>query len=300
MQLIIFLSVIVCALAYTAPGTKFDLSKWHLQLPVNGVQTVSSSTNPPLSSYSSKWFYLDADGKMTFTTITSGDHTSGSQYARSELREVYSSSDDNWSLSANNGLHVLEATLEVTSCPTSNKVTTIGQIHTYNADIPVIVEMQWTDGKVRAMYSEKDSSVHKYQYFTFADTVGNGLFSYKVLLDNGKLTLQVNGKGTTADVSGWSPTQQYFKAGDYVQSNVGDVLCTAKFSALCVKHGATSCTPQVADRLDDGTQDQPSSNNLAIGLGVGLGVGGFVLIAAAAIGFFAYKKSKDSSAEERF
>jgi len=159
--------------------------------------------------------------------------------------------------------------------------------------------MQWTNGQVRAMYSQKDSSVHKYQYFTFPDTVGNGLFSYKVLLNNGKLTLQVNGKGTTVDVSGWSPTQQYFKAGDYVQSNVGAALCTAKFSALCVKHGATSCTPQVAARLDDGTQE-PTQNNLAIGLGVGLGVGLFVLVAAAAIGFFAYQKSTASSAEERF
>lgn len=143
--------VLVCAFSYTAPGSKFDLSKWNLQLPVNNVQTISGPKGD-LDTYSSKWFWLDQQGKMVFTTITSGNHTPGSKYARSELREIFSSSDPDWSLPSKNGLHVLEATAQVTSCPTSNKKTTLGQIHTVDAKLPIVVELQWVDGKVVVMY----------------------------------------------------------------------------------------------------------------------------------------------------
>jgi len=292
MQLIVFLALIVGIFAYTAPGSKFDLSKWNLQLPINQVQTI-----PPdqLDTYASKWFFLDANGKMVFTTITSGDHTSGSQFARSELREIFSSSDPNWSLSSKNGQHVLEATAQVTSCPTSNKVTTLGQIHTVDADIPIIVELQWKNGKVSVMYSQKDSSDHKYQTFVFDDEVGSNLFHYKILVNNNKLTMTVNGQSKTTDISGWSGVKQYFKAGNYVQSYVGDVLCTAKFSTLCVKHGATSCSQP--SRME-GEEPSGSPNSLAIGLGVGLGVGLFALVVVGLIAFFAYKKSQ-AQPEER-
>jgi len=294
---LLFLSLLVCAFSYTAPGSKFDLSKWNLQLPVNNVQTISGPKGD-LDTYSSKWFWLDQQGKMVFTTITSGNHTPGSKYARSELREIFSSSDPDWSLPSKNGLHVLEATAQVTSCPTSNKKTTLGQIHTVDAKLPIVVELQWVDGKVVVMYSQKDSKNHKYQYFTFNDNVGNGLFKYKILVNNGKMTMQVNSQSKTVDISGWTGTKQYFKAGNYVQSNVGDVLCTAKFSTLCVKHGATSCTNQL-NRMEGEEEPVGHSNSLAIGLGVGLGVGFLALVIVGSIAFFAYKKSQHNEMAER-
>jgi len=174
-------------------------------------------------------------------TITNGDHTSGSQYARTELREIYKpGKSDNWKLSDDNGLHVLNATVSVPSCATQNKKVTIGQIHTVGADIPVILELQWVNGWIQAMYSLKDSSVHKYLDHNFT-SVSHQEFNYQVVVNKGTLSIEVDGKSMSANIQGWSPTPQYFKAGDYVQSNVGAYQCTAWFKRLCVTHGLTHC-----------------------------------------------------------
>jgi len=148
-------------------------------------------------------------------------------------------SHGDWKLSDNGGKHVLHANLTVPSCSTENGKVTVGQIHTVDASLPIVIEMQWINGKASMMYSTKDSSVHKYKYHVFRDEVGHNNFYYTIVIDSGYLVVTVGGETFKVDVSGWGSTLQYFKAGDYVQSNVGNYMCTVSMSRLCVAHGKT-------------------------------------------------------------
>jgi len=261
---------------YKAPATKFDLTNWKLQLPVEPQEV----GQPALNKYASKYFYLSSDGAMTFMSITNGVHTANSQYERSELREMAPGGD--WSISGNSA-HVLKATLSVPSCATDNNKVTIGQIHTNspNAELPIVVELQWTAGRVSAMYSTKDSPVHKYLSHIFG-TVGASKFDYTILIQNKKMIITVTGfPALTVDVSGWGSTPQYFKAGDYVQSNTGAYQCTVKFYSLCTGHGKSSCTPGSVSAATDAmaitSSDGPTSTSFSDEGSPGWAVGLLVL-----------------------
>jgi hypothetical protein len=114
-----------------APSGNFDLSNWKITLPVdsNGRFSGTAMEVKNLSGYQhSKYFYTAADGAMTFVAPVEGATTSGSSYARSELREMNGTANAAWNLQTGG---FMSATLEVDAAPnrdgTGGKIV-VGQI----------------------------------------------------------------------------------------------------------------------------------------------------------------------------
>ena len=118
----------VAVVAVAPPGQLFDLSSWDLQTPVsNGDGGVVIIKQPQLATYTSEHFYTnETDLGMSFYAPINGAHTSGSKYARSELR-----GRPNFTFK---GLHVMNVTMQVLRVSTKG-VTTIGQVRRADASV---------------------------------------------------------------------------------------------------------------------------------------------------------------------
>ena len=115
------------------PSDNFDLSNWSLQLPVNahGEPSGTATEKTNLIGYKdSDYFYTGSDGAMVFVAPVQGARTSGSDYTRSELREMNGPREAAWTV-AQGG--TLTAELAVEGVPAeSNGVPggmVIGQVH---------------------------------------------------------------------------------------------------------------------------------------------------------------------------
>ena len=89
------------------PSENFDLSYWKLTLPadLDGNGKVDEISDSALQGWSDeRFFYTDpVTGGMVFRTVPGGVTTSGSSYARSELREMMRRGDESISTRNDNG-----------------------------------------------------------------------------------------------------------------------------------------------------------------------------------------------------
>ena len=239
------------------PGHNFDLSHWKLQLPVN-TNGVLSGTNlgvqeiltPQLvAGFTDDYFYSAADGAMTFWSPVTGATTSGTDYPRSELREMLNPNDTSvdW---RGYGTHTLSASCQVLQVPNSGKVC-IGQIKEFSGLGLPLVFLLYDNGTILGrvkMVSTDDTSNYT---FTCANVGLSNNISYQVRMVNGLISIAVNGVTNSLDVfqtdPAWATNTLYFKAGAYCQDNVGTDLEGARvaFYSLNVAH-APSITNQPA------------------------------------------------------
>jgi hypothetical protein len=237
------------------PGGNFNLTNWYLGLPVDssgGTSGASASIEAAqlTAGYTNAlYFYTGPDGAMTFWAPVTGATTTGSDYPRSELREqiIPGETDINW---RGYGTHILSATNKVTEVPSTKKVI-IGQIHTKTGDARPLVKLQYNDGTIEALVKHyaQDSSPNTDNKLTFQNVGLNNQVAYKIQMENGLVTVTVNGlsKSTNAFLTdtNWISQEFYFKAGSYCQDNVGPTNEGARvaFYALTRSH-APSITNQ--------------------------------------------------------
>jgi hypothetical protein len=116
------------------PGDILDLAKWTLMLP-------TGSEGDPDNTYAVRWgvlpglFYVDDTNAVVFETPANGFHSSGSKYARTELREM---ADTNWTKAAwaSNKARSLECDMAIdTSGLTARKRVNGMQLHGGSDDI---------------------------------------------------------------------------------------------------------------------------------------------------------------------
>ena len=119
--------------ANVAPSANFDLSNWKITLPIDSSGGFGGTAVEvkDLNGYQhSKYFVTANDGAMVFNAPVNGATTSGSSYARSELREMNGADRAAWNLSTGG---FMAATLEVDQVPTKTDGTQgriiVGQIH---------------------------------------------------------------------------------------------------------------------------------------------------------------------------
>jgi len=231
--------------ADVAPGGNFDLSLWELQEPVGspGSPTIihpAALVGP--SGYHDDYFYTDPNcGAMTFWDPESGVTTPNSTFPRSELREMNSDgSEANWPLS---GTNTLSATVAVTRVPDH---VCIGQVHCgtpLQAGVvattkPLVELYYYANGDIKVGI-ENDPAGGQTTYPITNVPLGTR-FSYAIqLLGDGTLNLTVNGSKRSFTVpSAFAGYGEYFKAGNYDQTNGGDstVGAIVQFYALSVLH----------------------------------------------------------------
>lgn len=210
----------------------FDLSNWKITLPVDskgGTSGVAVEVKNLIGYEDSKYFYDAPDGAMVFSAMADGATTSGSKYARSELREMNGSDRAAWKLSEGG---TMTATLEVDKVPQKDggpgKIV-IGQIHGQDEEL---VRLYYENGKVYFV-NDRAGSNNDETTFALKDASGkepnislNEKFSYKIDAKGDALTVEVYADGQTYTSTSkinsvWQSDSFYFKAGAYLGVNEG-------------------------------------------------------------------------------
>ena len=210
---------------------KFDLSNWNITLPVDsyGGSTGLAIEVMELYQYESSYFYDAPDGAMVFKAMADGATTSGTQYARCELREMIDGDTRAaWKLSQGG---TMTATLKVDSVPTlagggSGKVI-VGQIHGKSDEL---VRLYWEGGKV-FFRNDQAGTTDSEKTFTFKNAAGQEpsialgeKFSYMIDAYQNTLVVKIFADGqeyssvTTINTI-WQADTFYFKAGAYLGTN---------------------------------------------------------------------------------
>lgn len=210
------------------PTQSIDLSCWRLELPTGTANGPDRIPTPQLvAGYSSQYFMPSATGIEFWCPVT-GVTTSGSKYARTELREAHvDGSVYNWTYT--NFDSSLSATLSVTQVPSNGKIA-VAQIHDSGAggiSHQSMLELLF-DSRARQIYAQyrnlpTDSSNQPNVILSTDVSVGD-TFSYNIRLSHdGALSIAVNGvvKFTKQMDSAWAQQGLYFKAGDYLRDNAG-------------------------------------------------------------------------------
>jgi hypothetical protein len=116
-----------------APSLTFSLRHWKITLPTdrNGAFSGTAYEVKSLIGYVNlNYFYTGSDGAMVFKAPVEGATTSGSRYARSELREMNGPERAAWTIDQGGSM---KATLKVDQVPTLFNGTkgrvVVGQVH---------------------------------------------------------------------------------------------------------------------------------------------------------------------------
>ncbi|KAA8482221.1 alginate lyase [Arcticibacter tournemirensis] len=208
------------------PAKVLDLTNWKLTLPVNTDHAGNPDEikQPELNTYSSAdYFHVNKGGDgVVFRAQTGGATTSGSNFPRSELREMLNNGKTSAAWSSSEGTHTLFIDQRVTHLPDVRKHIVIGQIH--DADKYVIF-FRLEDRKLLV-------SVNGGSRITLDDNYQLGTrFSVKFVVANDKTQCYYNEKLKYTFEGHF--TDAYFKAGAYVQSScqgakkVAGESCTA-------------------------------------------------------------------------
>ena len=196
----------------TLPSDFLNLTNWKLTLPVDTSRAGSPDeiTQTALDSFQDPdYFRVNSTlNGVVFTAPCSGATTSGSGYARSELREMINNGIDKASWSTTSGTHTMEITEAITHLPVVKPHVVAGQIHGSGDDV-VVFRLEGT--KLFIDENGKTGPILTSNYH-----VGD-VFTVKFVASNGGVACYYNGQYIfTYPVSA---SGCYFKAGCYTQSN---------------------------------------------------------------------------------
>jgi hypothetical protein len=234
-----------------------NLTNWRLGLPVDakGGITGTSHTIEKLQNYvHDKFFFRAKDGALVFTAMAEGATTSGSKYARSELREMNGDKRASWTLKEGG---TMTATLKINEAPKTKAGLdgrmVIGQIHGEIKDAAgkdkELVRLYWENGKIYFMTDMPLTGTNK-TLFQFHDKSGKTpdiakgeKFSYKIDAHGNSLKIYIYADGkvysneSTLDAR-WQADTFYFKAGLYLGVNEtnGSGVGQAAFYGLDFAH----------------------------------------------------------------
>ncbi len=228
-------------------ATGIDFRQWKLTLPVADPASgwAAEVTEPTLEHYSSPpWFLSRAEAGGTTTVFrcpVDGTKTSSStKFARTELREMNTFVSKpvaaDWSMKDGHQ-HRMKLLQGITALTLKHAHQAVGQIHDPNNDVFMLEAVGNNDGK--GIRSDSFQLTAKFDDATVKLPIGltaspplsiplGARFSLEVLVDGaGKVTVTVGygGRDYVVSNSTWKvadPTHVYFKAGNYIQSNVVD------------------------------------------------------------------------------
>jgi Alginate lyase len=183
------------------PGDLLDLRNWYLTLP-------SGDEQPALTTYSSRWFGLDAaKGGVVFTANAGGATTSGSSYPRSELREMNGGEKAAWS--STRGTHTLEVRQAVLAVPPAKPEVVTAQIHDGSDDV---MEVRLEGERLIAQYDDGGTDITIDPSYVLGTP-----FNLRIVAAGGRIDVFYNGvRRAQIPRSG---SEWYFKTGTYLQSN---------------------------------------------------------------------------------
>lgn len=193
------------------PAQVIDLKNWKLTLPVNTEHNGNPDEikQPELNTYKDQFFTLNsAKNAIVFKAFTGGYTTSGSNYPRSELREMTNNGKSSASWSSSVGKHTLYIDQKVTHLPDVKKHIVIGQIHDASR---YVIFFRLEDSKLLVSVNGGQKIILDANYKL--GTRFNVMFE----VADGKTKCFYNGKLMHTHQEKFEGA--YFKAGAYVQSS---------------------------------------------------------------------------------
>jgi hypothetical protein len=222
--LLILLSTLACsqkvvqpepALASTkvkVPGQILKLDNWKLTLPI--ATTTSGNPDeikqPKLNTYTNNdYFFANKKGDaVTFKANAGGFTTSGSNFPRSELREMMNNGKESASWSSATGTHTMFIDQRITHLPDVRPHMVVGQIHDADKYI-VFFRLEGTKLLVSVNGGDREVMDAHYQLGT--------RFTVKMVVNNNETKCYYNDDLKYSCKGSFSGA--YFKAGAYVQSS---------------------------------------------------------------------------------
>ncbi len=249
---------------------KIDLNNWKVTLPIGKPSEVKP---PAILDYPNvpvlkDFMYNDStDGSLVFYTHP-GASTRNSSYSRTELREqmVPGKNNTNWTFTQGGRmkgtLSVAEVSKEKNGKPSKVIIMQIhGRLTNEQRDLigeddnnaPPVLKIYWDKGgRIRVKTKElKDINVSETEMLktsawtdddghNFKTNVGNDKFTLEVIASDGKLEVILNEEESVVyeniHMQKWSVFENYFKAGNYLQSKSPDSFAKVKYYDLTISH----------------------------------------------------------------
>lgn len=253
--------------SYSLPD--IDLTNWKVTLPIGNPTSVGPpeildyATNDVLKPY----MYNDSiEGALVFFTKP-GSSTPNSKHSRTELREqmVSGSDDTNWTFSQGGIIKGRLRMDEISSDSNGNPHRTIVmQIHGRLTDeqrgligeddnnAPPIMKISWLNGYVRLNSKELKNPnaevpeiLHTDAWdndsgYTFPTYVGYEPFTLEIRAGNGLMEVVLNDNETKTytgnSIEKWGIFENYFKAGNYLNTTDSNAFSRVKYYTLEVTH----------------------------------------------------------------
>ena len=199
--------------ALGVPADLLDLTNWKLTLPVGEPDSPTEILQPELASFVlDPYFRLDDDSSgVLFRAHAGGVTTSGSDYPRSELREMTNAGSDLAAWSMVSGTHTITIRQAILHLPVVKAHVVAGQIHDSEDDV-VMIRLEGEHLFVEGGGSELGDLNTSYQLGTE--------FTVRITASAGMIQIFYDDLSTpVVEVPSVAPSC-YFKAGAYTQSNV--------------------------------------------------------------------------------
>lgn len=249
---------------------KIDLNNWKVTLPIGSPSEIKP---PQILDYPNlailkEFMYNDStDGSLVFYTYP-GASTRNSSYSRTELREqmVPGSNNTNWTFAQGGRMKGTLSVAEVSrdKSDKSHKVI-IMQIHgrLTNAqrdligeddnNAPPVLKIYWDkDGRIRVKTKKlKDLAISETEMlktsawtdaegYNFKTNVGTDKFTLEVIASEGRLEVILNEDESVVlddiHMHKWGIFENYFKAGNYLQTKDKGSFARVKYYDLEIRH----------------------------------------------------------------
>ncbi len=244
-----------------------DLSNWKVTLPIGNPTEieppaiVNYATNPVLQKY----MYNDSiDGSLVFYT-SPGSTTTNSKYSRTELREqlVAGSNKVNWTFAQGGQMRGRLKVQSVSGEEGNRDRIIVMQIHGRLTDeqrdligeddnnAPPVLKIYWDDGKINVRrkvlkdLDVNDTDILRTNAWTdesnwFDKNVGFEEFELEVIVDASSMTINLGSEESLVfddvHIDKWAIFENYFKAGNYLQSAEAGTFSRVKYYELEVIH----------------------------------------------------------------
>lgn len=252
---------------FLLPG--IDLTNWKVTLPIGNPTEVEP---PEILDYATSdllgpYMYNDStDGSLVFYT-TPGTSTANSSYSRTELREQMEpgSNSVNWTFNQGGRMRGTLAVPEISSDEEGKPHRTIimqihGRLTNAQRDLigeddnnaPPMLKIYWDKGRIRVKTKVlKDPNASGEDILptsawtddegrNFEEQVDQDRFTLEVIAEAGKLTVILNDRETFVyegvDMEKWGIFENYFKAGNYLQSRDAGSYAYVKYYDLEISH----------------------------------------------------------------
>jgi len=251
-----------------------DLSHWKVTIPEGEGKGGAISVEPPkILDYATNevlkpYMYNDStSGALVFYAHPSNATTANTKYSRSELREQMVAGDDdiNWTFKKGGNLKATISMedvsrdkegkyhkviiLQIHGRVTDEQKNLIGQ---KDNNAPPILKVYWHNGKIRVKTKElkflgtkADGLLYEEAWadddgYTFENEVGFKKFDIEIDVSDGKMVISLNNNEfktyNNIHMEKWGVFENYFKAGNYLQTTDEGAYAKVKFFKLKVSH----------------------------------------------------------------